>query len=97
MKHEKVQWKCFVPNTPSFCDHIRSRVELLSETFHMVHLKVPYYHALTLSSNGPCWVCILRQDVMPKHNMDLLSEGMKKVKLKGYKTVLKMYTYFLNL
>ena len=35
MKHEKNQWKCFVPDTPSFCDHIWSRVELFSETFHI--------------------------------------------------------------
>ena len=31
MKHEMTQCKCFVPDTPSFCDHIWSRVELFSE------------------------------------------------------------------
>ena len=25
MKHEMAQWKCFVPDTPSFCDHVWSR------------------------------------------------------------------------
>ena len=32
MKHEMTPWKCFVPDTPSFCDHIWSSVELFSET-----------------------------------------------------------------
>ena len=31
MKHETTHWKCFVPDTPSFCDHIWYRVELFSE------------------------------------------------------------------
>ena len=34
MKREMTQWKCFVPDTPSFCDQIWSCVELFSETFH---------------------------------------------------------------
>ena len=35
MKHEMTQWKCFVPDTPSFCDYIWSHVEFFSETFHI--------------------------------------------------------------
>ena len=31
MKHEMTQWKCRVPDTPSFCDHIRSHMELFSK------------------------------------------------------------------
>ena len=34
MKHEMTQWKCFVPDTPSFCDHIWSRVEFFSKIEH---------------------------------------------------------------
>ena len=57
MMHEMTQWKCFVADTPSVCDHLWSHVELFCETFHIrwswsIWLKVPYYRALTLSSNA---------------------------------------------
>ena len=51
MKHEMTQWKCFVPDKPSFWDHIWSLQGNFSHKMTLVHLKVPYYHALTLSSN----------------------------------------------
>ena len=38
MKHKMTQWKCFVPDTPSFCDHIWSHVELFSEIEHKMAL-----------------------------------------------------------
>ena len=38
MKHEITQWKCFVPDTPSFCDHVWSCVKLFSETEHKMAL-----------------------------------------------------------
>ena len=38
MKHEMTQWKCFVPGTPSFCDHTWFYVELFSETEHKMAL-----------------------------------------------------------
>ena len=38
MKHEMTQWKCFVPDTPSFCNHIWSCVDLFSEIEHKTAL-----------------------------------------------------------
>ena len=35
MMHEMTQWKCIVPDTPSFCDHIWSCVELFRQTFYI--------------------------------------------------------------
>ena len=75
MKHERTQWKCFVPDTPSFCDHIWSHVELVSETFHieskmtLVYLKVPYYSALTLSS--------LSEIILRKNDLKFSSSVLK--------------------
>ena len=34
MKLEMTQWKCFVPDTPSFSDHIWSHVELFIDIEH---------------------------------------------------------------
>ena len=30
MKHELTQWKCFFPDTPPFCDHVWSQVDLFN-------------------------------------------------------------------
>ena len=43
MNHELTQWKCFVPDTPSFYDHIR----ILKHNM-MCH----WLRDITLSSNG---------------------------------------------
>ena len=41
MKHDMTQWKCFVSDKHSSYEHKMT----------LVHLKVPYYRALTLFSN----------------------------------------------
>ena len=50
------KWECFVPDTPSFCHHMYMVMcgalqWNFSHKMMLVHLKVPYYRAFTLSSN----------------------------------------------
>ena len=55
MKASNDPVKMFVPDTPSLCDHMVWRGALQRDFSHkmrLVHLKVLYYCALTLSSNG---------------------------------------------
>ena len=49
MKHEMIQWKCFVPDTPSFCDHMASCGALQENFSHKMTLV--NYRTLTLSSD----------------------------------------------
>ena len=59
IKHEMIQWKCFVPNTPSFCDHIWSHVASLNTRWCWCTPMCHWLRGITLSSNE-IFLCLLR-------------------------------------
>ena len=59
IKHEMIQWKCFVPNTPSFCDHIWSHAGPLNIRWCWCS-PMCHWLRITLSSNK-IFLCLIRQ------------------------------------
>ena len=67
--------KCFVPDTPSFCDHIWSRLELFNEIEHKMAL---ISIIITMDTRPPEKLVMIREISSPG---DLLGYQEKKEQL----------------